>query len=254
MKPGKGKTADKLYSTNSFKYHSLKNLICFIHAFSGCDTTSSFFGKGKNKLTKIMDKFDDLHVYANFFNNENSTPERISEAGCEIVLALYGSTNENVNLSELRYNHFKKGSVKQSFHLQSLPPTVDSAIQHSYRVYFQVQTWLSCQKSALDWGWKATKDGLQPVLTQNTLIPTNLLETISCKCETGCKTQSCSCKKHGLYCNDLCLNCHGQFCCNVDESVSKIAEDMDEDAELSVIVTDEAQEDSDEPFPKKIRV
>ena len=33
---------------------SLKNVLPIIHSFSGCDTTSSIFGYGKNKVYKLF--------------------------------------------------------------------------------------------------------------------------------------------------------------------------------------------------------
>lgn len=48
IKPPRGKTNAKLYSSRSLNNHPvMKSNILFIHAMSGCDTTSAFYRKGK---------------------------------------------------------------------------------------------------------------------------------------------------------------------------------------------------------------
>ncbi|GBO09400.1 hypothetical protein AVEN_220465-1 [Araneus ventricosus] len=54
-KCGKGRTPDVLYSTTSFKY-KFSRMILFIHAFSGCDTTSALFGHGITKSCSLLGK------------------------------------------------------------------------------------------------------------------------------------------------------------------------------------------------------
>ena len=54
FKSGKGNVNDCIYDSNSFKYLKVKKLIGFLHAFTGCDTTSCFFKQGKNKLIKTL--------------------------------------------------------------------------------------------------------------------------------------------------------------------------------------------------------
>ena len=54
LKPGKENVNDCIYGSNSFKYLKVKKLIGFLHAFTGCDTTSGFFKQGENKLIKTF--------------------------------------------------------------------------------------------------------------------------------------------------------------------------------------------------------
>lgn len=47
-KVGKGNVKTQIYSSKSFdQYPRIKKHILFLHAFSGCDTTSALFKKGK---------------------------------------------------------------------------------------------------------------------------------------------------------------------------------------------------------------
>uniref|UniRef100_A0A6P7H5E5 Uncharacterized protein LOC114347235 n=1 Tax=Diabrotica virgifera virgifera TaxID=50390 RepID=A0A6P7H5E5_DIAVI len=65
LKPSKGKKTETIYSSDSFYNHdpiqtpikaSLNSLIGFIHAFSGCDTTSSFYHQGKKNNKSFIRK------------------------------------------------------------------------------------------------------------------------------------------------------------------------------------------------------
>ena len=40
--------------------------------------------------------------------------------------------------------------------------------------------------------------------------PNSLIECVSCKCKTSCKTLRCSCRKSGLKCTEVCgcLDCN----------------------------------------------
>lgn len=57
LKPGRNKVLPKMYSSRSLdKKPVLKANTLLLHAFSGCDTTSSIFGKGKLTLWELMEK------------------------------------------------------------------------------------------------------------------------------------------------------------------------------------------------------
>ncbi|GBN38510.1 hypothetical protein AVEN_74266-1 [Araneus ventricosus] len=64
-KCGKGRTPDVLYSTTSFKY-KFSRMILFIHAFSGCDTSSALFGHEKTKFCFLEKKPTPMKKYKYF--------------------------------------------------------------------------------------------------------------------------------------------------------------------------------------------
>ena len=41
----------------------VKVLLPFVHAFSGCDTTSAIFGHGKTKLLKLLKGLYEINIY-----------------------------------------------------------------------------------------------------------------------------------------------------------------------------------------------
>jgi len=68
LKPGKGKLDNLCYSAENFKYSKhVKDNILFLHAFSGRDTTSAFFRKGKIQFVKLLDKTKELQDIVSIF-------------------------------------------------------------------------------------------------------------------------------------------------------------------------------------------
>ena len=56
------------------------------------------------------------------------------------------------------------------------------------------------------------------VVTATTAIASeSLLKVVRCGCKTGCKTMTCSCRKHGLKCTDSCRECRGVSCLNCQD-------------------------------------
>ena len=77
------------------------------------------------------------------FNNPLSTHDEVAAAGEKFILALYNAPQTETDLNHYRYISFNK-NVLHSSHavlLSGLPPTSEAARQHSYRAYYQIQTW-----------------------------------------------------------------------------------------------------------------
>ncbi|GBM93250.1 hypothetical protein AVEN_118119-1 [Araneus ventricosus] len=189
------------------------NELLFIYAISGCDITSALFGQGKNKFISLFLKHEELLNRAATFLNPQATTEQVTEAGGNVLVALYGGDPATQNLDELRYHSFVKAAAKTKFNLARLPPTTDAAQLHAMRSYHQVQTWLENEKDPLKWGWMHTPSGLFPKKSEKDPAPESLLQCISCTCKKDC-TNACGCRKAGLHCSLLCKHYIGQSCEN----------------------------------------
>lgn len=161
QKSGKGNTPTVLYSSHSFK-HGPQDIL-FLHAISGCDTTSAPFGIGKKKVIQTYKKNPGLSEMLDIFKDPEAAPAQIADVGEKFLVKLYGGNIERDNLDELRYRIFTTVVAKPSCQLARLPPTRDAAKYHSFRTYQQVQTWMGSQgvyeKLPSAWGWKITKRG-----------------------------------------------------------------------------------------------
>lgn len=68
--------------------------ILFLHAFSGCDTTSSIFNVGKMKFFNIFQKNDDLGKVLDLFREQNVNKQCLAHAGERFLIALFGGGQE----------------------------------------------------------------------------------------------------------------------------------------------------------------
>ena len=123
----------------------LKKYILFLHAVTGCDTTSALFRQGKKKIVSVMEKNPTLYSEIDIFYDKNAFQTDIAKVGEKVILALYGAPKKIISLDDLRYRRFlqaSKRSLQSQVNMASLPPTSSAAREHSYRVYYQLQLWL----------------------------------------------------------------------------------------------------------------
>ena len=131
--------------------------ILFIHAWSGCDTTSATYGHGKTSLIKKIISSKDLRDILKKFENMESTPEEIGAAGIKVFILLYGG-KKNDSLNNLRYAKYMQmlSQSKTTIEPQKLPPTERAAYYHALRVHLQLTIWSHLSNDILDakqWGW-----------------------------------------------------------------------------------------------------
>ncbi|GBN76959.1 hypothetical protein AVEN_194151-1 [Araneus ventricosus] len=149
-KCGKGRTPDVLYSTTSFKY-KFSRIILFIHAFSGCDTTSVLFGHGKTKFCSLLEKNRHLEEKIQVFFNSEATIDQVAKAGETFLIHLYGGNPRTsaCDLNHLHYRLFTQSATKARSTLARLPPTVDAARFQALRSYLQKQKRPGHEKNSL---------------------------------------------------------------------------------------------------------
>lgn len=73
----------------------IKDLLLFIHAFGGCDTTSAIFEKGKGLLVKLLEKSTEAKKVEACFQNNYASKEEIGIAGKTIFALLYNGNKDD---------------------------------------------------------------------------------------------------------------------------------------------------------------
>ena len=104
----------------------------FSHAFTGCDTFSSFNGIGK---TKALETWKALPSLAKTFQELANCSDLLSFATDEIerfVVTLYSRTSECKFVNEARKKLFASGQQ-----IENIPPTQDALIQHTKRAIYR---------------------------------------------------------------------------------------------------------------------
>ena len=85
--------------------HVLKSHLLFLHAWSGCDTTSATFGHGKTSLLKRIKESKEIQQISSLMSEHSATAEQIGKAGTRLYVITYGGRQED-SLNGLRYMKF----------------------------------------------------------------------------------------------------------------------------------------------------
>ena len=110
---------DALYSSKIFDIYVLKSLLSdetcsslvFTHAFTGCDTTSAFYGIGKP--TEFINQFEESKGISNIFIQSNTSKEDITNSGIAFLKILY--YGKMMNLFKNYNTLIKKVSITSCF-------------------------------------------------------------------------------------------------------------------------------------------
>ncbi|XP_065640847.1 uncharacterized protein LOC124805886 [Hydra vulgaris] len=116
--------------------HVRSNLL-FIHAWGGCDTTSSCFGQGKTAAMKLVEQNSILiKKVCLVFNNLFATQEQVSSAGIQFAIKAYGENNEKGSLALMRKYKYMQMATSSFKDIQPErpPPTEDAIRYHSLKV------------------------------------------------------------------------------------------------------------------------
>jgi hypothetical protein len=244
----RSKEGPKIFSIRTLTSHLdskiLKNIL-FVHAWSGCDTTSATFGQGKNSIIKRFSSSNAVQDLSSVFYSKDASHIEISQAGIAIFSYLYSGLMGD-DLAKLRYNQYMNivSRSKSKLRPEVLPPTKTAAEFHSYRVHLQIVEWDTFLQSDLlptEWGWKLSSGQLQPITTAKAPAPPDVINMIRCNCKSSsknpCSTNRCSCKKNGIWCIAACGDCHGDSCDNTksyyhDEDEPELSSDVSSDENI----------------------
>ncbi len=212
--------------------------ILSIHAWSGCDTTSAIFSKGKTMTMRKILESTQAKQLLKTIGSYNVSPQLVGEAGIQLFAFMYGGS-PSVSLGHHRYTCYMKMSASgKKLEPERMPPTERAAHFHSLRVHAQIIDWHSLGTVKCDpliWGWQQVKGEYIPIMTDNEPGPQELLNLIRCNCKMSskspCGTSLCSCRKNGLKCVSACGDCHGVSCQNEHPVVNDESDDDNDDVD-----------------------
>ncbi len=131
--------------------------LLFLHAWSGCDTTSATFGQGKVSLIKKIKQLKKVEAISWLLMDNDVTSEQVGEAGIRLFVILFGGKkSDSLNsLRQAKYMEIVASAKKIDPHRLPLTARAHSLL----RVHLQVILWkeLSVSVSSLNplsWGWK----------------------------------------------------------------------------------------------------
>ncbi|XP_071135420.1 uncharacterized protein [Mytilus edulis] len=185
------------------------------HAFTGCDTVSSFAGKGKKTAWDTWMAFNDvtrpfivMRDQPRTVNVETTIMPLIER----FVILMYDRTNISEKVNEARKHLF----AQKGRSIEGIPPTQSALFQHTKRSIYQGGiVWGECLKlepqlpSPNAFGWiKDKSDQWQPFWSDISEASSSCQELIHCGCKRGCRGR-CKCGQTALPCTALCA-CGGE--------------------------------------------
>ena len=199
----------------------LGNSVCSalpgLHALTGCDTVSSFAGRGKSMAFKQMNsdysKQDDYNQLGRSFDIDDKLFENLQQ----IVCCMYSSSTQICLINDLRYQLFlaNRGQVGSS----QLPPCADSLKMHITRANYQAAIWRRSLQNhptvpdPTEYGWILSENNQLAIKwMQGNPAPDSVLNFLACNCKRKCTLPDRSCMNNGLTCTDMCSlqNCDNQ--------------------------------------------
>ena len=188
---------------------SKADTLTFLHAFSGCDTTSAFAFRGKITVWEVWERFPEVtEAFASCL-----TCAELSDATIQLIerftILFYDRTSGLKDINEARRELFTKSAAMKS--LDHIPPTKAALIQHIRRSILQTHVWthsLLASPALPDpgqWGWvrNGSDSEWKPLWTTLPEAARVCAELIHCGCKKGCAAR-CKCIKAGLKCTELC--------------------------------------------------
>ena len=187
--------------------------LLFFHAFTGCDTVSSFFHIGKNTSWKVF--LENKALFTEVFD-ELSRGKELDDKKFTVVekfvCLLYKQSSQN-DVDSCRLAMHSKGVT-----FDRLPPTKSALLLHTKRAMLQSYIWRHSleatppNKDPIAWGWKKYEDknSYYPHWSSLPAAVTLVDHFKKCSCNVKC-TSRCSCKKNNLKCTSLC-KCDYELC------------------------------------------
>ena len=211
---GRGNNKRVLNLTNVHNYlgAEVSDALIGLHCFTGCDSVSAFYGKGKSKAIKLMMGDSDVQKVFKQIGSSFEVSEEVIKAIERFVCKLYDQDCSLVNMA--RYNMFLMVTKTEA----AMPPTSDSLQQHIFRANYQAAIHTRCFEQVQDipsphgHGWKIVNDMDLDILWGDLPpAPDSVLELSNCRCKkTKCKAPlaslkgKCSCRQNNVPCTDLC--------------------------------------------------
>jgi hypothetical protein len=148
-----------------------------LHAFTHCNSTSAFKGKGKVRQIKLLEKTEKyqkiLGALGDHWDVSNTLENELEAFTC----AMYGRKNDT-NVDHLRYTILREKSggrdgkidINRNVDLSLLPPCKKSLVQHIHRANYQVAIWnrshiaiQNASKPTEGHGWKLEDGVIKPL-------------------------------------------------------------------------------------------
>jgi len=182
--------------------------LAIFHAFTGCDTTSAFKGKGKKSTWQAWNIFEEV-TEAFLYLAQHPYEQLDVTSDCfrtieRFTVVLYDRNSDSSYVNETRKELFCQNGRA----MEAIPPTQDALLQHCRRAIYQAGLWTTSSQSWQvvpspgNYGWRRVDDSWQPLWINIPEVSEACYDLIKCSCKTDCSR--CKCAKAGLQCTARC--------------------------------------------------
>ena len=226
---GKYRRIIAIHEINDNMPRSIAYNLPFFHAFTGCDTVSTFCGIGKKTAWKAWMNFRDVDQSFLLLSTMTAITDDtlyVYKTIGRFVVLMYDRSSPCEDINACRRCLY----TKKNRAIENIPPTFDALLQHTKRAALQAHIWCDCltanNASPYDfaqWGWKPCDDGgYEPVWCTLPEVAAHCSELVKCSCKTVCS--NCKCRKRSLPCTKLC-GCDGKCSGSASAAVDDIADE-----------------------------
>jgi hypothetical protein len=209
-----------------------------MHAYTGCDTVSTFAGRGRLSVLKLLSTNKDVQDACVQLGEEWDVSEQLMDTLEKFTCLLYAYNSGTMKVNDLRYHLFcaKKGELES----HQLPPcndcltkmhnglTIKPLFERSLQMDPVVPNpvWRGCRWETHDGHMQLAVDWMQ-----GQPAPQAVLDLLACTCPKSCKLPKCVCMASGLKCTDMCKlsTCDNQRVSGESDDSSAEDESYDEE-------------------------
>ena len=164
-----------------------------IHAFTGCDSTSAFKGKGKVKAIRLLQEKESYQRVFSRLGDKWDISNDLLSALSEVTCALHGKPCM-ADVNKVRYcrvvevcgsNEDESLRQLKTSHTSSIPPSQGS-LNVSKRANFQAAIWKRAHLPVYDvpaptdgHGWEVSEGTMGPKWNSTDILPQNIVDLLA---------------------------------------------------------------------------
>ncbi|KAL8587495.1 hypothetical protein ACOMHN_000901 [Nucella lapillus] len=161
-----------------------------LHAYTGCDSVSSFAGKGKVAALKMLKSNENVQQAFSGLGKDWELSGELFEKLEQFTCKLYAPKQPTTGVNELRYQLFcaKNGDIES----HQLPPCQDCLWKYAQRANYQAGLWRHCLENdpqapdPVGSGWTVERADGKDILAIDWMnvqpAPDAVLELLACSC------------------------------------------------------------------------
>ena len=196
----------------------LSSALVGFHALTGCDSVSSFCGKGKKRHWDTVRQNTAQRKALKLLGKDAKMKSKTCRECEKFVCSLYTTNPKAGNtVNQVRFWLFCQKQLKN----EGIPPTHDSLVHHLERSNYQTLVWkialdaMQALPSPTESEWEMINESLRPILMIQDSAPKGMVELTTCICKmSACRGALCICRRNEISCIESCSCIADESCMN----------------------------------------